>query len=397
MVMKNSTARWLAIAIVLAALTIGVLTTPHANAQQSAVSGPNPFRLLGGSISPILGTYKFGVGTTTPWAKMAITGTAGQTNPLFQVASSTNTPVFTIASDGTATFAGNITISGTCTGCSAGGSTFDFTTTTQYGTTTSATSTPLFLRGSLYSLFASSTAVLTNASSTLFSNTGTAYFGSTGQSTFSSTGVLSLGTALAAGSGGTGLTSLGSGVATWFGTPSSANLFSAVTDETGGSGVLVGSAGPTFTGTTAHAAGTFSTTLAVTGQANLGTTTIALASTTPKRDLTYKSSAVIECSLTDGATITFNLRECNQARVTLAGSRTIDFTNEGEAMGQSIRFVVCQNGTGSNTLTWDSAVIFAGGTAPTLTTTGNKCDVIAGFVTAATGTPRILLDKSLNF
>ena len=56
---------------------------------------------------------------------------------------------------------------------------------------------------------------------------------------------LTLGTALPIASGGTGLTSLGSGVATWLGTPSSANLASAVTDETG-SGALVFGTSPTL-------------------------------------------------------------------------------------------------------------------------------------------------------
>jgi hypothetical protein len=51
--------------------------------------------------------------------------------------------------------------------------------------------------------------------------------------------------ALGATYGGTGLTSLGSGVATWLGTPSSANLAAAVTDETG-SGALVFATSPTL-------------------------------------------------------------------------------------------------------------------------------------------------------
>src|SRR3990167_2073455 len=45
-------------------------------------------------------------------------------------------------------------------------SSYPFTTTTHFGTTTSATSTPLFLRGSQYALFASSTSVFDNASTT---------------------------------------------------------------------------------------------------------------------------------------------------------------------------------------------------------------------------------------
>jgi hypothetical protein len=48
--------------------------------------------------------------------------------------------------------------------------------------------------------------------------------------------------------GGTGITSLGTGIATFLGTPSSANLAAAVTDETG-TGALVFSASPTLTGT----------------------------------------------------------------------------------------------------------------------------------------------------
>lgn len=51
---------------------------------------------------------------------------------------------------------------------------------------------------------------------------------------------------LGTGNGGTGITSLGAGVATFLGTPSSANLASAVSDETG-SGSLVFGVSPTLT------------------------------------------------------------------------------------------------------------------------------------------------------
>lgn len=50
---------------------------------------------------------------------------------------------------------------------------------------------------------------------------------------------------LPVGNGGTGITSFGAGVATWLGTPSSANLAAAVTDETG-SGALVFANTPTL-------------------------------------------------------------------------------------------------------------------------------------------------------
>jgi enamine deaminase RidA (YjgF/YER057c/UK114 family) len=54
---------------------------------------------------------------------------------------------------------------------------------------------------------------------------------------------------LAASRGGTGLSALGTGVATWLGTPSSANLAAAVTDETG-SGALVFGTAPTISNLT---------------------------------------------------------------------------------------------------------------------------------------------------
>jgi hypothetical protein len=74
--------------------------------------------------------------------------------------------------------------------------------------------------------------------------------GSTGLSfsggPITTSGTITMAGTLAAANGGTGLTSLGTGIATWLGTPSSANLASAVTDETG-SGPLVFATSPTFT------------------------------------------------------------------------------------------------------------------------------------------------------
>ena len=66
----------------------------------------------------------------------------------------------------------------------------------------------------------------------------------TNDQTFS--GVNTFTTPIAASSGGTGVSSLGTGVATFLGTPSSANLASAVTDETG-SGALVFGTSPSLT------------------------------------------------------------------------------------------------------------------------------------------------------
>jgi len=78
--------------------------------------------------------------------------------------------------------------------------------------------------------------------------------------------VVSLTNPLLPASGGTGITSLGTGVATFLGTPSSANLLAAVTDETG-TGALVFASSPTLTGTplsTTAAYGTNTTQIATT-------------------------------------------------------------------------------------------------------------------------------------
>ncbi len=66
----------------------------------------------------------------------------------------------------------------------------------------------------------------------------------------------------------TGVSGLGANVATFLATPSSANLASALTDETGSSAVVF-SASPTFTGTAGFAALTASSSVAITGNATV--------------------------------------------------------------------------------------------------------------------------------
>lgn len=65
-------------------------------------------------------------------------------------------------------------------------------------------------------------------------------------SPITTSGTITLGGTLAVANGGTGITSLGSGIATWWGTPSSANLRGALTDETG-TGAAVFATSPTIT------------------------------------------------------------------------------------------------------------------------------------------------------
>jgi hypothetical protein len=101
----------------------------------------------------------------------------------------------------------------------------------------------------------------------------------TGDDSITTVGTISAGTwngsTIAVANGGTGITSFGTGIATFLGTPSSANLAAAVTDETG-SGALVFGTSPTLTTPNIGAATATSITLT---DALIGTATQALTDT----------------------------------------------------------------------------------------------------------------------
>ena len=97
-------------------------------------------------------------------------------------------------------------------------------------------------------------------------------------------------------------------------------------------------------------------------------------------------------ALTDGATIAVDLSLGNNFTVTLAGNRTLGAPTNVTA-GQSGVIVVTQDGTGSRTLAYNSVYKFAGGTAPTLTTTASAVDVLAYYVESST---RITVTSLLN-
>lgn len=137
----------------------------------------------------------------------------------------------------------------------------------------------------------------------------------------------------------TGVSGLGTGVATFLATPSSANLISAVTDETG-SGVLVFNNTPSLTNPT------------VTNYVE-----------TP---FTANSATAITLALTNGTV----------QIITLTGNATI--TMPTAVSGKSFIMLLRQDATGSRTVTW-STVKWAGGTAPTITSTASKQDILSFF------------------
>ncbi len=100
--------------------------------------------------------------------------------------------------------------------------------------------------------------------------------------------------------------------------------------------------------------------------------------------ITAEAGAVAEIdALTDAATITPDLAASCNFSVTLGGNRTLANPSNITA-GQSGSIFVTQDGTGSRTLAFGSYWDFAGGTAPTLTTTASAVDRIDYIVRSST-------------
>ena len=130
--------------------------------------------------------------------------------------------------------------------------------------------------------------------------------------------------------------------------------------------------------------------IAVTG----GDTNIGLSITTKGTGLVLFNDGAYnaEGTLTDGATISWDVGTSPVAKVTLGGNRTLSAPTNG-ATGQFISLAVIQDATGSRTLTWNSVYEFTADTAPTLTTTASKADV---FVFRYNGTVWYEMGRNLN-
>ena len=82
-------------------------------------------------------------------------------------------------------------------------------------------------------------------------------------------------------------------------------------------------------------------------------------------------------TLTDGATISWDLSIGNSATVLLGGNRAI--ANPTNLRVGTCLLIVTQDITGSRTLTWGTLFKWPSGQAPILSTAGNSVDIISLF------------------
>jgi len=141
---------------------------------------------------------------------------------------------------------------------------------------------------------------------------------------------------------------------------------------------------------TANTVNWLDSTVSITGLATTATGTVLTLS--DSKILFAKKGYFAEQTLTDGATIDWNLSTEQVAKVTLAGNRTLNAPTNQQA-GAFYSLTIIQDGTGSRTLTFNSAYKFTGATAPTLTTTASAKDMI---IFKSDGTNLLEVGRSLN-
>lgn len=127
----------------------------------------------------------------------------------------------------------------------------------------------------------------------------------------------------------------------------------------------------------------------------IGTDVQAYDANTVKKNVVNAYSAqqyATEATLTDAATVAWDVSVAQVAKVTLAGNRTFGAPTNQQA-GAFYGLLVIQDGTGSRTGAWNSVFKFPQATAPTLTTTANAKDF---FVFRSDGTNMNLVGKSLD-
>ena len=80
-------------------------------------------------------------------------------------------------------------------------------------------------------------------------------------------------------------------------------------------------------------------------------------------------------TLTDGATVNWDVNSGATATITLGGNRTLAAPTNLVA-GAFYALEIVQDGTGSRTITWNSVFKFSNGVAPVLSTAANARDYV---------------------
>lgn len=146
--------------------------------------------------------------------------------------------------------------------------------------------------------------------------------------------------------------------------------------------------------------GSGATLFGTTTMATCGGTTCGLTIATTTQ-VTQGSFAVPEFRWGTGTStsMTVDWTRANTQNIILGTSAvTITFSNATTTTGQVQKLVICNPPSGTaGTITWGTAITWSAGTAPTQTTTANKCDVWSFISTNATGTARIFGSQSSNF
>ena len=141
--------------------------------------------------------------------------------------------------------------------------------------------------------------------------------------------------------------------------------------------------------TTANTINFIDSSVSITGLSTSATGTVLTLS--DSNILFAKKGYFAEQTLTDGATIDWNLSTQQVAKVTLGGNRTLNAPTNQQA-GAFYSLAIIQS-TGSNTLTFNSAYKFTGATAPTLSTDASAKDII---IFKSDGTNLLEVGRSLN-
>lgn len=123
---------------------------------------------------------------------------------------------------------------------------------------------------------------------------------------------------------------------------------------------------------------------ALTGATTIGTGATITTPTITKPVMNATNPSAQTYSPSSAGTATLDLSLANEHRITMpAGNITIALTNDTNA--QKFIISILQDSTGSRIVTWFTTIKWAGGVAPTLTTTASKRDTF-GFIRTGSGT-----------